>query len=54
MTSHFHKTLDPIGSNLFSHAEPGYGTFYEVPPPPPEEIAHTLATAFRPWLPTGK
>ncbi len=37
---HFHKTLHQIGSNIFSHAEPGYRTFDEVPhtPPRPENI----------------
>ncbi len=30
--SHFYKTLDLIGSNFVSHAEPGYQIFREVPP----------------------
>ncbi len=32
LTPHFRKTLDPIESNLFSHAESSYQTFGEVPP----------------------
>ncbi len=34
LTHYFHKILDPIGSKFVSRAEPGYGIFYEVPPPP--------------------
>ncbi len=33
-TPHFRKTLDPIGSSFFSHAEPGYLKICEVPSPP--------------------
>ncbi len=33
--SHFYKTLDLIGSNFLSRAEPGYQKFGEVPPPQP-------------------
>ncbi len=32
LTPHFQKTLDPIGSKLYSCAEPGYRKFDEVPP----------------------
>ncbi len=42
MTTHFHKTLDLIGSNFISHAEPGYQTFDEVPPTPWIQTAYEI------------
>ncbi len=37
-TTHFYKSLDPIGSIFFPCAIPGYRKFDEVPPPLPTGV----------------
>ncbi len=45
LTPHLYKTLDPIGPNFFSCADPGYQKFCEVTQPPPQWLPITMSAS---------